>query len=94
MNFSCNTKPSGQARRCRQKGRFYRASVKTHQVVLGLLPVEAVDEYGQDVASDQDVYHQRVHPHPFHGDGRPPVPVDVDQRVDSGEEEPRGAGGA
>jgi len=69
------------------------ASVKTHKVVLGLLPIEAVDEYGQDVASDQDVYHQCVHPHPFHGDGRPPISVDVDQRVDSREEEPRGTGG-
>jgi hypothetical protein len=86
--FSC-TKSTG----IWLKGRLLHASVKTHKVVLGLLPIEAVDEYGQDVASDQDVYHQRVHPHPFHGDGRPPIPVDVDQRVDSAEEEPCGASG-
>jgi hypothetical protein len=66
---------------------------KTYKVVLGLPPVEAVDEDGQDVARDQDVDHERVRPHPLHDGGRPPVAVHVDQRVDSGEQEARGAGG-
>lgn len=47
-----------------------------------------MEEDGQDVAREKDKYHQRVHPHPLHGEGRPPQPVQVDQGVDPGEEEP------
>lgn len=35
-----------------------------------------------------------MHPHPLHGDSRAAVPVEVDQRVDPCEEEPRSASGA
>ena len=68
-------------------------TVTTYKVVLGLFPVEAMDEDGQDVARDEDVDHQGVHPHPLHGDGQPPVAVQVDQRINSSEEEARRAGG-
>lgn len=76
-----------------KRGLVTASSVKAYQVVLGLLPVETVDEDGQDVARDEDVDHQGVHPHPLHGSGRPPEAVEVDQRVDPCEEETGCAGG-
>jgi hypothetical protein len=51
-----------------------------------------MNEDGQNVAGDQDVNHQRVRAHPLHCHGRPPVAVEVDQRVYSGEQEPRCSG--
>ena len=98
MNFNCNQKANRvrseftlSPLKIRLKKRA--SSVKTYKVVAGIPPVESMDEHGQDVARYQDKYHQRVHPHPLHGDGRPPVPIEVDQSVDSGEEKPRRPGG-
>lgn len=49
----------------------------TYKVVLGLFPVEAMDEHGKDVARHQHIYHQGVLPQPLHGDGWFPEPIHV-----------------
>lgn len=52
-------------------------SYATDKVVLGISPVEAADEHRQDIAGHQHIYHQRVLPHPLHGNGRFPESMHI-----------------
>jgi hypothetical protein len=53
------------------------SSYATYKVVLGVPPVETADEHRQDIACYQNIYHQRVLPHPLHGNGRCPEAMHI-----------------